>query len=218
MKITSVKYADSFLPESWVFKGGSDQNKCPISFIVFLIETQSKRILVDAGCETMPDFNMKDFISPMKALENIGVSADSITDLIITHAHHDHIACARYFKNATIYIQKDEYEKGKGYLKDCPNITTFDEEYTVCEHVKVIKIGGHSIGSCIVEIESGKKTYVITGDECYLKKCLEIRSVGGSPYNPEKSREFVEKYSGDRYITIVSHDPDIIKEIVLTQN
>ena len=206
MKITSVKYADSFLPESWVFKGGSDENKCPISFIVFLIETQSKRILVDAGCETMPDFNMKDFISPMKALENIGISADSITDLIITHAHHDHIECAKYFKNAALYIQKDEYEAGKGYLAENLNIRTFDEEMQICGGIKAVKIGGHSKGSSIVEITDADNKYIIAGDECYMRDCLTKQIPTGISCNPEKSRDFVKKYGNGEYTVLLCHD------------
>ncbi|MEE0867845.1 MAG: MBL fold metallo-hydrolase [Clostridia bacterium] len=207
MKITAVKYAESVLPESWIFKNGDAQKKLPIVFLIYLIKTQDKLILVDAGCESMPDFNMKNFIGPIKALENIGVCADDITDLIITHSHHDHIECARYFKNALIYIQQDEFEMGRQYLNDCKKIKTFADEYSVCSDVKIVKIGGHSKGSCVVEAQIGDKTYVITGDECYHKKCLDEHILSGAPYNEEKNREFIDKYSSARYVPLVCHDP-----------
>lgn len=213
MKIFALNYAYSVLPEDGVFKGGSPENYVLISFLMYLIKTEDKIILVDAGCETLGGFELKDLISPRKAVENAGVSTDDITDLIITHAHHDHIACASYFKNATVYIQSDEYEKGKGYLKESKKVVTFDDKYKICDGVEVIKIGGHSIGSCIVEVDAGEKTYVITGDECYSRRCLDEHICAGAPYSVENNQKFIEKYSDtDKYVSLVSHDPDYQSE------
>ena len=209
MKITPIKYAESVLPESWIFKNGDANKNLPIVFLIYLIKTDNKLIMVDAGCESMPDFNMKNFIGPIKALENICIRANDITDLIITHSHHDHIECAKYFKNAVIYIQKDEYEMGKDYLSDCKKIITFDDEYSVCNDVKIVKIGGHSKGSCVVEVENGDKIYLIIGDECYYKKCLDEHIPTGAPYNPEKNIEFLDKYGSSPYVPFACHDPNI---------
>ena len=136
--IIPVDYGKSSLPESWAYENGSEEKKLPIIFRVYLLKTENRLILVDAGCETMPGFDMSDFIGPVKALNNIGISPEAITDLVITHAHHDHIECAKYFKNAALYIQKDEYEAGKGYLADRMNIRTFDEEMQICGGIKAV--------------------------------------------------------------------------------
>ena len=117
-EIIPINYGKSVLPENMIFQNGAEDKVRPIVFTVYLIKTENRLILADAGCETMPGFVMTDFIGPVKALNNIGISPEEITDLIITHAHHDHIECAKYFKNAVIYIQKDEYETGKGYLSE----------------------------------------------------------------------------------------------------
>lgn len=204
--IIPIDYGKSVLPESWIFENGAKNKLCPIVFRVYLIKTENRLILADAGCETMPGFVMTDFIGPVKALRNIGVKADEITDLIITHAHHDHIECAKYFKNAVIYIQKDEYEAGKGYLPENLNILTFDEEMQICDGIKAVKIGGHSKGSSIVEITDSGKKYIIAGDECYKGDCLTKQIPTGSSYNPEKSRDFVKKYGNGEYTVLLCHD------------
>lgn len=204
--IIPVDYGKSVLPESWVFQNGSEDKKLPIIFRVYLLKTENRLILVDAGCETMPDFNMRDFIGPVKALNNIGISPEEITDLIITHAHHDHIECAKYFKNAALYIQKDEYESGKGYLAENLNIRTFDEEMQVCDGVKAVKIGGHSKGSSIVEITDADKRCIIAGDECYMRACLTKQIPTGIAYDFEKSRAFIQKYSRGEYTVLLCHD------------
>lgn len=204
--IISIDYGKSVLPESMIFENGAENKSRPIIFRVYLIRTENRLILVDAGCETMPEFDMRDFIGPVKALNNIGISPEEITDLIITHAHHDHIECAKYFKNAALYIQKDEYESGKSYLAENLNIRTFDEEMLICGGIKAVKIGGHSKGSSIVEITDSGKKYIIAGDECYMRDCLTKQISTGASYNPEKSRAFIQKYGVGEYTVLLCHD------------
>lgn len=204
--IIPIDYGKSVLPESWIFENGAENKIRPIVFKVYLIRTENRLILVDAGCETMPGFDMKDFIGPIKALNNIGISPEEITDVIITHAHHDHIECAKYFKNAALYIQKDEYEAGKGYLAENLNIRIFDEEMQICVGIKAVKIGGHSKGSSIVEITDSGKKHIIAGDECYMRDCLTKQIPTGMAYDREKSRAFIQKYGKGEYAVLLCHD------------
>ena len=206
LEIIPIEYGKSVLPESMIFQGGAEDKFRPIVFMIYLIKTEKQLILVDAGCETMPDFDMRDFIGPVKALEKIDIKPDDITDVIITHSHHDHIECVSRFKNAVIYIQRDEYESGKSYFKKDMNIKLFDDEVQIRSDVKAVKIGGHSKGSCIVEVTDDKKTYIISGDECYLRECLDKKIPTGTSYCPEKSRKFIEKYSSGEYTVLLCHD------------
>lgn len=206
IEIIPIEYGKSVLPESMIFENGAEDKVHPIVFMVYLIKTENRLILVDAGCETMPGFVMTDFIGTVKALEIIGVQPEKITDLIITHAHHDHIECINYFNNSVIYIQKDEYEAGKGYFTDELNICTFSEEIQICDGVKAVKIGGHSKGSSIVEINDGEKRYIIAGDECYIRACITKQIPTGTSYSPEKSREFIQKYGNGGYTVLLCHD------------
>ena len=49
-------------------------------------------ILVDAGCNDMGGLPTANFDSPVSVLENMGIMPQDITDVVITHAHHDHIS------------------------------------------------------------------------------------------------------------------------------
>lgn len=206
MEIIPVKYAESVLPESDIFKGGDKNKVHPIVFMLYLIKTDERLILVDAGCDTMPGFDMKNFIGPVKALKKINVCSDDISDVIITHAHHDHIEAVKHFAKARIHIQCEEFKRGERYIPDNFEGNIFDEEYQVCPGVRIIKIGGHSQGSCIVEIKSNDKLYIISGDECYLRECLKNKIPTGSSFCPEKSEKFIDKYSNSRYTVLLCHD------------
>ena len=206
MEIIPVKYAESVLPESMIFENGDKNKTRPIVFKIYLIKTMGHNILVDAGCETMPGFDMKNFIGPVKALENINVRPADITDVVITHAHHDHIECVKYFRNAVIHIESKEYKAGAKYIPDTFKVNVFCDEFTLCENVCLIKIGGHSAGSCIVEIKEGDIVYIIAGDECYLRECLKKKIPTGASFCPEKSKAFIDKYSAEPYRVLLCHD------------
>ena len=102
MKLVSVEYGKSVLPEKMIFINGDENKSREIVFKVYLIKTDEKLILIDAGCETMPGFVMRDFIGTVRALKNINITPDEITDVVITHSHHDHMECVKYFKNIVI--------------------------------------------------------------------------------------------------------------------
>ena len=210
--VYALKYAESTIPESWVFVGGDENVRIPISFIVYLIETEDKRILVDAGCDTMPGFDMKYFVSPVDVLAMAGYSAEDITDVIATHAHHDHIEAVKHFENAVVHIQALEYESSQKkykYIPDGFSLNVFEDETELCG-IKVKRISGHAKGSSVVEFFCGGQQYVICGDECYSRRCLTEKRPTGSSFDPKKSREFVEKYSDEKYTALLCHDPDIL--------
>lgn len=209
LAIIPVEYGKSYLAESMIFQNGAKDKFQPIVFKIFLIRTDERLILVDAGCVTMPGFEMTDFIGPIKALEKYNVRAEDITDVVITHAHHDHIECINFFKNARIFIQKDEYTDGKGYIDEEMNVTLFSDEIEICDGVRAVKIGGHSIGSCVVEVDNDKK-YVIIGDECYKRECISKNIPTGTSYCLEKSKEFLGKYGNGEYTILTCHDNDDI--------
>ena len=206
LEIIPIEYGKSVLRESMIFQGGAEDKFRPIVFMIYLIKTKNRLILADAGCETMPGFDMRDFIGPIKALEKMNIKPEDITDVIITHSHHDHIECVSRFKNAVIYIQHDEYESGREYFSEGMDIKLFNDEMQICSGVKAVKIGGHSKGSCVVEITDNGENYIIAGDECYLRECLDKRISTGTSYCPEKSRQFIEKYGSGKYTILLCHD------------
>lgn len=205
-ELIALKYADSTIPESWVFEGGSPDVRVPISFVVYLLKAGDRRILVDAGCETMPGFDMRGFISPVEALRKVGVAAEEITDLILTHAHHDHIEAVNRFPNAVVYIQQDELPKGSKYIPETQKVCTFENEMLVADAARAVCIGGHSTGSSVVECLLDGQPCVICGDECYSSQCFERMIPTGSSQCPEKSRAFLQTYA-EGYRRFLCHDP-----------
>ena len=207
MKIVALKYGESVFGENHIIKGGRKDVLLPISFTIYLIQTKEKNILVDVGCDDGAGFEMSLFKKPVDVLKEYGLSSNDITDIIITHSHHDHIEAIRYYENADVYIQKDEYTAAKKYIPTGFDIHLFDDEFSLAENILIRKIGGHSVGSCIVLAEN----YVLCGDECYYEKCLTDRICTGLPYNKEASEKFIVEYSKNKYVPLLFHDSKILQ-------
>lgn len=209
-KLTVFKYGESTIGENHVFYGGKKDRIWPISFFLFLIEDGERKILVDTGCNELKGFYLSRFIRPVDLLNKYGLKTDEITDLIITHAHYDHIALLSEFKNAVVYIQEKEYERGKSFFGENQRVITFDTEVQITENVKAVCVGGHSIGSSVVEIEGNDEIYVIAGDEAYSRGCILRQIPTGACFNVENSKKFIKKYKDVKYTVLYSHDMDIL--------
>lgn len=211
MKITVLKYGESIFEESNIFKSGRPDVKLPISFVFYLIETEDKKILVDVGCDDGAGFKMSIFKKPVLVLEEYGLNTSDITDVVITHAHHDHIAAIKPYKNAVIHIQELEYQYAKKYIPATFKVHTFDDKFHLIDQIVTKKIGGHTQGSSIVICHVEEKNYVFCGDECYVKACFDKQIPTGASYRPEVSERFIKEYSGTNHVPLLFHDPDILK-------
>ena len=73
MEIRALKFGESYFTEDWATPQGDTSKRCNIVFLLYLIKYKDKLILIDAGCETMPGFEMKNFCGTIKALEKINI-------------------------------------------------------------------------------------------------------------------------------------------------
>ena len=142
----------------------------------------------------MPGFELFEFEKPVKVLEMYGIKRDEITDVIITHPHHDHIDALYNYPKANIYLQKDALKSAEKYLHNTKQISTFDENKKILDRIEIKHIVGHSVGSSIVLVNCVNDIYVFCGDECYTKDNLLKCKETGSSISLPKSKCFVEEY------------------------
>jgi glyoxylase-like metal-dependent hydrolase (beta-lactamase superfamily II) len=136
---------------------------------LFLIKDSDQYIAVDAG-------NKLDAVSA--ELKKLNIDPDKIIATILTHTDGDHVAALKLFKNARIYLAKQEEPLINGvksrFLFFSNSIPT--KEYTLIEDQQTIKIKstkikgiltpGHTPGSMCYLIND---KYLFTGDAISLK-------------------------------------------------
>jgi len=67
--------------------------------------------IVDAGIppELAGEKKLAGYVNPVEVLSRIGVKAEEVRHLILTHIHWDHSSGVGLFPNATVYVQEDEF-------------------------------------------------------------------------------------------------------------
>ena len=206
MRIDAIKYGESVFGEHHIFMGGDPKVLLPISFTIYLIRSEGRTLLVDAGCDDGAGFVMSVFERPSVLLERLGVPPDDVTDVLLTHAHHDHVEAVHHYKNATVHLHREEYPTARRYIPNGTRISLFDREAQITSEVCFRWIGGHSRGSSIVLVGD----YVLCGDECYYERCLRENMLTGASCDRERSRRFLEEYRKPPYIPLLFHDPSIL--------
>jgi glyoxylase-like metal-dependent hydrolase (beta-lactamase superfamily II) len=111
--IDAVRYATSpGVPVSELVVGGPTNVKVDIAMVVWLIRGGGRTILFDSGFHRdtyLKEFPMKDFLRPDEAVKLTGVQPENVTDIVISHAHWDHMGGIDLFPKAQVWIQKEEY-------------------------------------------------------------------------------------------------------------
>jgi glyoxylase-like metal-dependent hydrolase (beta-lactamase superfamily II) len=110
--IQAIRYATSpgVAISDLVVGGPSD--KIDIAMVVWLIRGGGHTILFDSGFHRdtfLKEFPMKDYLRPDEAVKTAGVDPAEVTDVVISHAHWDHMGGLDLFPKAQIWIQKAEY-------------------------------------------------------------------------------------------------------------
>lgn len=218
LKIYAVKYGVSEFPKKFIFYGDKSQDKLPFCWMFYYIEYQDRKILVDTGFNNdklVKMFDIEDFHDPVRILSDNGIEAGSITDVIITHTHFDHIGNADKFPNARIIINKKELEsfmKGNGlgevrkYLRGNPKVHTFENSIVFLDFFRIQTIGGHSEGSSVVFFTYRDEQYCLTGDETYLYDNINSLTGNGSVVNHNKNISFLKELNKSGTKTFIFHD------------
>ena len=81
-------------------------------YAVWLIRGGGRNILFDSGFHRerwLKQWKVADYLRPDEAVREAGVRPEEVTDVVISHAHWDHMGGIDLFPKATVWIQKDEF-------------------------------------------------------------------------------------------------------------
>jgi glyoxylase-like metal-dependent hydrolase (beta-lactamase superfamily II) len=239
--IDAIRYATiPNFPLSGLIPGSPADQKIDIAMVVWLIRGGGHTILFDSGFHRqryIDQFRPTDFLSPDKALQEAGEDPASVTDIIVSHAHWDHMDGIDLFPAATIWIQKAEYEYYTGAAWQAGGrhggIEPEDVQELVRRNIagKVRVVDGddkeilpgirayigarHTFASQYIRVE-GQPPYVLASDNCYLYQNLKLRVAGATflpgdaPANIAAQQRMIE-LAGSADRVVPGHDPEQFK-------
>jgi glyoxylase-like metal-dependent hydrolase (beta-lactamase superfamily II) len=87
------------------------------NYYFWCVKGEGETVVVDTGVS--PDLarekDLAGYVSPPDLLSRIGVRAEEVRHVILTHLHWDHTSGVTLFPNAAFYVQREEY---RFWLKD----------------------------------------------------------------------------------------------------
>ena len=199
-QVHAVKYADRngrVRRDSFIFDEAHDAPH-PMDYFVWVLRQGDRTILVDTGydAEEARARGRPILQDPRAALAPLGISADAVSEVIVTHLHYDHAGGLHMFPNARLHLQSAEMAFATGScmchetLRDpftadhvCEAIKRLysgkvvfhDGDAEVAEGVSVHQIGGHSRGLQAVRVLTDAGWLVLASDAAHFYENFEAR-------------------------------------------
>ena len=197
-KIQAIKYGTiAQYPVSGLVVGAPEGEMIDIPLAFWLIRGNGRNILFDCGFYRQKwndEFDIEGYIRPDEAVRRAGLKVSDITDLILSHAHWDHMGGIDLFPDATLYIQRTEYDYYVGEAwQDGGQTDGIDPEdivslvkrnitgtlkfidgddTEVLPGIRAFTGGRHTFASQYLLIETDPP-YVLASDNAYLYRNLE---------------------------------------------
>jgi glyoxylase-like metal-dependent hydrolase (beta-lactamase superfamily II) len=196
--IYAIRYADSPGDSvSEMVMGAPKDEKIDTIYALWLIRGGGHNILFDSGFHRerwFKEWTVLNYIRPDEAVKLAGVQPEEITDVVISHAHWDHMGGIDLFPKATIWIQKEEfrYYTGEAWQpggnhggidpEDVQALARLNTEgrvrliggddVEIIPGIRAYTGGRHTYASQYLLVE-GSPRFVLASDNAYLYRNLE---------------------------------------------
>ncbi|MGB6104510.1 MAG: MBL fold metallo-hydrolase [Pusillimonas sp.] len=209
--------ADSAVRAAWLDDMFLPPDAFDWALNVVVVRSGEQTILIDAGLGSDPDLHLPRAGQLVKRLEAAGIDLASVTDVVITHMHMDHIGGLlvdgvkdRLRSDLRIHVAATELRfwkspdfsrtsmppgfpdalraTAKRFMEEYGSyLRPFEEEYEVAPGVAVRRIGGHTPGHSVVRVASGSDGLTFAGDAVFAVGFDHPDWHNGFEHDPEEA-------------------------------
>ena len=184
---------------------------------VVVVRSGGRTILIDAGLGADPDLNLPRAGQLVQRLEAAGIDLASVTDVVLTHLHMDHVGGLlvdgvreRLRPDLRIHLAAAEAKfwespdfsrvsmppgfpdalrrTAKRFLNEYGSqLRPFETEYEVAPGVLVQRTGGHTPGHSVVRLASGGDRLTFAGDAVFQVGFEHPDWHNGFEHDPEEA-------------------------------
>jgi glyoxylase-like metal-dependent hydrolase (beta-lactamase superfamily II) len=195
--IEAIRLADS--PGDLVSEmviGAPKDEKIDSIYAMWLIRGGGRNILFDSGFHRERWFKVwtiTNYMRPDETVKLAGIKPEEVTDVVISHAHWDHMGGIDLFPKATVWIQKEEFryytgdawqpggQHGGIDAEDAAELVRVNTEgrlrlvdgddVEIFPGIRAYTGGRHTYASQYLRVE-GNPPFVLASDNCYLYRNL----------------------------------------------
>jgi len=196
-EVLAIRYAEAFRPVADLFMRPAPDlpPTCRIDYFVWLVRGGGRTILVDTGFGPRAAAKRGRTLlrNPADALRLLGVAAEEVSDIVLTHLHYDHAGNLSLFPNARFHLQVREMEGATGPdMAFAPCRAAFDVEdvtamvrHVFAERVVFVDgdhdlapgiglhwLGGHTRGLQAVRVHTQRGWVVLGSDALHFYRNL----------------------------------------------
>lgn len=237
-EILAIKYAchaDRTRAQNFLWPDDHASSQ-PLDFFVWVIRNAARAILVDTGFDGVEGRrrNRPIDIEPVAALQRLGIAAESLDTVIVTHLHHDHAGTLDSFPAARFHIQEAEVAYATGpcmcedtlrgpYTADhiCSlvkkiysgRVEFHDGDAQVAPGVSVHAVPGHTKGMQCVRVETASGPVVLASDATHYYENFEKRQPFSVTHNVEqtlRSYSRLDQLAASPAHIVPGHDPLVL--------
>ncbi|HEX6976521.1 MAG TPA: N-acyl homoserine lactonase family protein [Vicinamibacterales bacterium] len=227
-------------PVSGLVAGVPRGRTLDIPVMVWLLKgSNGRNVLVDSGFyrqKFLDQWKPRDFRSPADAVKAAGLAPEQITDIIISHAHWDHVDGADLFPKATVWIQREEYRYYTGEAWQARNTHGGIDEDDMLALLKINMAqrlrfvegdaqepipglrcytgGRHTWASQYVSAVTAGGTAVLTSDNVYLYENLEKHAAIAQTLDAAsnlQAQDRIRTLASKPELIVPGHDPAVFE-------
>jgi len=237
-ELYAIRYATRAGRRPDFFLGG-DAHDVPmhIDYFMWVAIARDSACVIDTGfgCD-MAVKRRRDFLcDPVDELRCLGLDAQTIPDVILTHFHYDHAGNLGRFPAATFHIQDREMQFATGRHMGSPYLNAayevdevaslvknvyggrvrfHDGDGAVASGITVHHVGGHTMGLQVVRVHTQRGWVVLASDASHFyENFLQRRPIGLLHDVGATVQAFdrLAQLAGDVDFLIPGHDPDVMR-------
>jgi glyoxylase-like metal-dependent hydrolase (beta-lactamase superfamily II) len=168
----------------------------PMDYFVWAVVGSSRVFLVDTGftAETAARRKRQFLRCPIETLREIGLEPDSITDVVLTHLHYDHVGNFHKLPNARFHLQEREMAFATGRHMRYPffghgfeledvlgmvrlnfrrRVEFYDGDSELAPGVTLHLAPGHTAGLQVVRVHTRRGNVVLASDSSHFYENLQ---------------------------------------------
>jgi glyoxylase-like metal-dependent hydrolase (beta-lactamase superfamily II) len=196
-QLFAIRYATREARRSDHFIGGDPHDgPMPMDYFVWAVVGSSRVFLVDTGftAETAARRKRQFLRCPIESLREIGLEPDSITDVVLTHLHYDHVGNFHKLPNARFHLQEREMAFATGRHMRYPffghgfeledvlgmvrlnfrrRVEFYDGDGELAPGVTLHLAPGHTAGLQVVRVHTRRGNVVLASDSSHFYENLQ---------------------------------------------